>query len=147
MVNQIYKQAQFKIEACPQRPVKGESITSTRLYVEIDKAVKRQRVKHNIPFDAFVAGHKKDVVVCNAILKQTKKDRLAIYGWFYSDGTRIQGLNAKDHDIFYVDYSHGFRFVSNKCFLNGKETTLKRIWEDEFLCTMLHDEILKFQAY
>lgn len=147
MVDQIYQHAQVKIPAHPQRPNVGESITSTRLYIEIDKAIKIERTKHNIPLNALVAGHKKDVVLSNSILHQSKPNRIAIYGWYFSDGTRIQSLNPKDHDIYYVDYSHGFRLVSNECLLNGVKTNIKTIWDDPKLCLLLHDEPLKFQSY
>lgn len=147
MVKQIYKQADIKIPARPQRWNPGESITATRLYVEIDKAIKRERAKVNAGLDKLIAGHKKDVVLSNAILHQSKPNRIAIYGWNYADGSVIQGLNPKDHDIYYVDYSHGFRLVKNKCLLNGVETTLKAIWDHPTLCKMIHDEPLKFQSY
>ena len=147
MVKQIYQQADIKIPARPQRPNFGESIISTRLYIEIDKAIKKERVKVNADLDKLIAGHKKDVVLSNAILRQQKPNRIAIYGWNYPDGTVIQGLNSKSHDIFYVDYSHGFRLIKNKCLLNGIEVTLKEIWNDPKLCKLIHDEPLKFQTY
>ena len=147
MVKQIYQHADVKIPAHPQRWNPGESITATRLYVAIDQAIKRERTKLGAGLDKLIAGHKKDVVLSNAILKQAKPNRIAIYGWNNPDGSVIQGLNPKDHDIGYVDYSHGFRLVKNKCLLNGVETTLKAIWDHPTLCHLLHDEPLKFQSY
>lgn len=147
MVKQIYNQAQIKIPARPQRAKAGESVTATRLYVEIDKAIKKERLSLNAELDKLIAGHKKDVVLSNSILRQVKKDRIAIYGWFYANGEEIQKLNAKDHNDRYVDYSQGFRLVSNKCILNGIETTLKSIWDHPVLCLLINDEILKFQSY
>lgn len=147
MVKEIYRQADAKISAKPQRGNAGEGIISTRLYVEIDKAIKKERVKIGAGLDKLIAGHKKDVVLSNAILKQAKPNRIAIYGWNNPDGSVIQGLNPKDHDIHYVDYSHGFRLIKNKCLLNGVETTLKAIWDHPTLCKLIHDEPLKFQSY
>jgi hypothetical protein len=147
MVDQIYRQANYKIPAKPQKPMRGESITSSRLYFLIDDAIKNERKKRNIPQDALVAGHKKDVVLTNALTKKENKGNVAIYGWYYSNGQRIQNLNSKDHKIDYVDYSHGLRFVSNKCFLNGRETTLQAIFTDPINCLFVHDEPLRFLNY
>jgi hypothetical protein len=147
MVDQIYNQAEIKIPARPQRPNPGESITSTRLYIEIDAAIKRERVSRFGTIDKLVAGHKKDIVLSNALMRRDYKNNVAIYGWFYGDGTRIQGLNPKDHDINYVDYSHGFRLISNKCILNGQETTMQVVRTSPDTCLLVHDEPLRFLSY
>lgn len=147
MVEQIYKQANYKLPARPQRPIPGESITSSRLYFAIDDAIKVERQKKNVQQESLVAGHKKDVVLTNSLTRKENKGNVAIYGWYYSDGKRIQGLNAKDHTVDYVDYSHGLRLVSNKCFLNGVETALQAIFSDPVNCLFLHDEPLRFLNY
>ena len=147
MVDQIYQHAQIKIPAHPQQAHPGESMTGTRLYLEIDKAIKKERAKLGAGLDALVAGHKKDVVLTNTLTNPANKGHIAIYGWFYANGTKIQGLNPKDHSISYVDYSHGFRLVSNACKLNDNETTLQAIWNDPKLCHLIHDEPLRFQSY
>lgn len=147
MVTQIYQNANFKIPAKPQRPVPGESITSTRLMVSIDDAIKVERTKKSISTNVLVAGHKKDVVLTNTLMRKENKGNVAIFGWYYSDGKRIQGLNPKDHTVDYVDYSHGLRFVHNKCKLNGVDTTLQAIYAHPVHCLFLHDEPLRFLTY
>lgn len=147
MVKQIYKQAEIKLPARPQKPNKGESITSSKLYSKIDTAIKKDRIKLGAKLDFLVAGHKKDVVLTNLLTKQSNKNNVAIYGWWYDTGVMIQPLNANDHIISYVDYSHGLRFVQNDCILNDEKTTLQFIWNDPKLCLLLHDEPLKFQKY
>jgi hypothetical protein len=94
-----------------------------------------------------VAGHKKDVVLSNGLKNEKYEKNIAIYGWVKRDGSVIQGLNFISHSETYVDYSHGFRLVSNKCFLNDSETTLQAIWSHPVLSLLLHDEVLKFQSY
>lgn len=147
MVEQIYSAAAFKLPARPQRPSPGESITSSRLFVSIDEAIKKERDKKGASLNDLVAGHKKDVVLTNTLLKKENKGNVAIYGWYYSDGQKIQGLNPKDHTVNYVDYSHGLRLVSNKCILNGVETTLQEVWSSPVYSKLIHDEPLGFQSY
>jgi hypothetical protein len=95
----------------------------------------------------LIGGHKKDVVLTNMLTNQKYKNNVAIYGWFNTDGSMIQNLNAVDHVVTYVDYSHGLRMVYNKCKLNGQDATIKQIWNDTNLCKLLHDDVLKFQSY
>ena len=121
---------------------------STMCYVDHSKRVQELARQQNYSqADDLVAGHKKDVVLTNLLTLQKNKNNVAIYGWFNSDGTIVQGLNAVDHVVSYVDYSHGLRMIKNQCILNGKPTTLKQIWSDESLSLLVHDQPLKFQGY
>lgn len=60
----------------------------------------------------LLTGHKKDVVLTPQLLRDPS--RVAIFGWFYPNGTYIQPLNAKSHAKWYADYSHGIRLVARE---------------------------------
>lgn len=95
----------------------------------------------------LTAGHKKDVVLTDNLLHSKYKDNVAIFGWFWPNGTIVQKLNFIDHDKNYFDYSHGLRMVYNACILNGEATTLKTIFGDSKFCVLVHDAPLKFFNY
>jgi len=150
MVEQIYKQSEVKIKpitwnAMYDKAVQKYNRDSTHAYIEQSKRIQGLFAATNKPLGTSIAGHKKDVVLSNALLKH--KNNVAIYGWYNKDGTVIQDLNASSHSVNYVDYSHGLRMVSNVCVLDGVETTLQAIWNDPELCKLIHDEPLKFQSY
>ena len=67
--------------------------------------------------ESLVAGHKKDLVISNELLK--KEHRVAIYGWHYPSGVAIQPLYA-GHVDWYTDYSHGVRMISNVVEIDGQ---------------------------
>jgi len=94
----------------------------------------------------FVSGHKKDVVLSNALTREYRGN-VAIYGWFGSDGKPVQGFNPKSHSVQYVDYSHGIRCVSADVELDGQKTKIESVFSHPDLCMMLHDEPLRFQSY
>lgn len=147
MVKQIFK-ASTKIPAFPCVPARGESITNPRLYQQIDSKIKAFL---NGPGDHTVnlyAGHKKDVVLSNGLVKNEFKDNVAIYGWWYKNKPKeIQDLNYKDHIVSYVDYSHGLRGVSKECILNGVNESIIEVLKKETLCHLLTDEKLLFLKY
>jgi len=111
MVNDIYRQAQVKLEPMP-------------LYIHRDSAlifwhhhliIEGQRKNRS----GLIAGIKKDVVITGKILRDPKSNRVAIYGWHKPDGKPIQPLYT-GHVDWYVDYSHGIRLVYRKIKVNGR---------------------------
>jgi hypothetical protein len=145
MVDQIFKQCEMKVRPYTfgslSKEVQKLRMENTAVYVDQSKKIQAV-IGTNI--GKLIAGHKKDVVLSNGLLNYPQN--VAIYGWF-DDSKAIQGLNFKSHVLGYVDYSHGLRMVSNVCYLNGVETSLQKIWSDPTLCTLIHDEILRFQSY
>lgn len=121
---------------------------STRCYQDHSERIQVITRHSGLPPTALRAGHKKDVVLTNRLLDPSNKGNVAIYGWFNPDGSPIQGLNTTSHVVSYVDYSHGLRMVSNKCVLNGENTTLQAIWSDPELCVLIGGiERLNFRRY
>lgn len=152
MVRQIYSAAKIKPRAITwgelyKNQEKKYNRDSTRCYLDHSNKIQEQLLQQNYSFGDLVAGHKKDVVLTNVLTNQKYKNNVAIFGWFNADGTIIQNLNAIDHVVSYVDYSHGLRMIKNKCILNGKETSLLEIFSSLEFCNLVHDEPLRFQKY
>jgi hypothetical protein len=83
---------------------------------------------------ALVAGIKKDIVLSEKI--SAKPDRVVIYGWHKPGGRPIQPVYS-GHVWWYVDYSHGVRFVNNQVFIDGSPVLLSDILKDPVLFRML----------
>ncbi len=72
---------------------------------------------------ALRAGHKKDIVI------PAKAGKVAIYGGWYPDGTRIQPYSNKHFDG-YSDYSHGARLVSSTVLIDGQPHRIDDVLAD-----------------
>lgn len=152
MVQQIYRAAKIKPRAISwgelyKSETKKFNRDSTKCYVDHSKKVQAQMLQAGWSPGDLVAGHKKDIVLTNILTNSKYKNNVAIYGWFNSDGTIVQNLNAIDHVVTYVDYSHGLRMIKNDCILNGNQSKLTDIFDDKDLCKLVHDEPLKFKKY
>lgn len=134
MVDQIY-QASTKLPPKTYRPSAGQpGREDSWTYGDHNRRVQEQLATRGITPGTLLGGHKKDVVVTNQLLKNPKK--VAIYGWHDTDGKAIQPLYL-GHGDFYADYSHGIRFVSKKCWVNGTERDLEEVLRDKDLGPML----------
>jgi len=107
-------------------------------------------VRHNSAIDSLlqaaggkpgqlVAGIKKDVVISNRITEPKRPNHVVIYGWHRKDGQAIQPL-TNIHINWYVDYSHGIRFVNNTFLLDGEFRKMSEILTDPVLYKVLSDE-------
>jgi len=155
MVNQIEAQEKYKgispltYGSMYPENAKKYSRDSSQCFWDHSKGVQR-RTKEKFPqfvLGDLVSGQKKDVVLTDYLSNPAHKNNVAIYGWFNKDGTVIQGMNAVDHSVRYVDYSHGLRMVKNQCVLNGLETSMQKVWSDLVFSKLAHDAILRFQSY
>ncbi len=122
----------------------GKKLPPTSLPASAEMASSAYYKQHNKEIESLlvgvdrhiiVAGQKKDIVVTPELKWVT--GRVAIYGWHRLNGVPIQGLNAKDHASWYVDYSHGVRLVGKIVTLNGKPTNIKTILTSPTLCKLL----------
>lgn len=116
-------------------------------YVKHNNHIQSQVV--NVPRGSLISGHKKDVVVGNA----SKPGKVLIFGWYkpspdvFDDG---QAYTAPDrqpqqaysnvHGDFYVDYSHGIRFVSPLMRVEGKEVETAQVYTDANLFDFVSHE-------
>lgn len=134
MVDQIY-QAATKLTPRTYRPSTGQpGREDSWTYSDHNRRIQEQLTAKGILPGTLIAGHKKDVVITNQLLKAPKK--VAIYGWHDTDGKAIQPLYL-GHGDFYADYSHGIRLVSKKCRVNGVERNLEEVLRDKDLGPML----------
>lgn len=111
MVDEIYKTAPVKLDPVPMYAFRDSTPTMYQHHLIIEGQRKGRR--------GLIAGIKKDVVISGKIIRDTKPDRVAIYGWHKPDGKAIQPLYT-GHVNWYVDYSHGIRLVYKKIRVEGR---------------------------
>ncbi|MCU0377298.1 MAG: hypothetical protein MUC78_03475 [Bacteroidales bacterium] len=85
----------------------------------------------------LVAGIKKDVIISSRIADRT--DRVVLYGWHKPDSKPIQPVYS-GHIWWYVDYSHGIRFINNQVILDGKPALFTDILKDSVLFQLFSNE-------
>ena len=134
---EIWRQAQTQLNPRPQDN-KGASLAD---YAKHNSAI--DAALASSPNPGLVTGHKKDVVVSNLY----KPGKVLIYGWFWPKDTLppkgfsqpIQG-RSNVHGDFYVDYSHGIRFISPVMTVDGEERQTEAVLRDPELSKLLSDE-------
>lgn len=133
MVDQIYQQAQVKLTPKPQAP--GPQMMSNDYYRRHDATIDQQLADQ--PSGQLVAGHKKDVVLSNKLVKQP--EQVAIYGWHQPSGKAIQPLSTK-HENGYADYSHGVRLVARTMIVDGQPMDIQTVMTSPDLHGLVSDE-------
>jgi hypothetical protein len=135
----IYNAAKLKLEPVPLTTDRD----SFRTFVEHHKIIENQRQNRKV----LIAGIKKDVVITNAILRNPKANRLALYGWHKLDGKPIQPVYT-GHVDWYVDYSHGIRLIYQTIIVDGKYMNYKDVLNNKKLSLLLcNDEDCSFCEY
>jgi hypothetical protein len=124
IVNDIYQAAKVKLEPVPMFAFRDSTPTMYHHHLIIEG--QRQGRK------GLIAGIKKDVVISGKISRDPKQNRVAIYGWHLLTGKAIQPLYT-GHVNWYVDYSHGIRFISRNIKVQNR-------WMD-------YEEVLKHPVY
>lgn len=120
MAYQIWQNSGLKLTPSPNGPPYTGVQQLTSKLIEHELRVKKQM--SNCSTVQIIAGHKKDIVLCRRLVLDLS--RVAIFGWWYPDGKKIQPLNSVSHDKNYKDYSHGTRLVHQVGMLNGNECNL-----------------------
>ena len=110
MVDAIYKASTVKLAPVPMYAYRDSTITMWQHHLIIEGQRKNKK--------GLISGIKKDVVLSNKVLEHAKSNRVAIYGWHLPDGKPIQPVYA-GHVNWYVDYSHGIRFIAQKVKIDG----------------------------
>jgi hypothetical protein len=131
MVDDIFKEAKIKLEPQPMYAFRDSSPTMYHHHLIIEGQRKGRK--------GLISGIKKDVVISSGITKDSRPNRVAIYGWHKPDGKPIQPLYT-GHVDWYVDYSHGIRLVYNKLKVNGKWMFYKDVLQHPVLKKLLCDE-------
>jgi hypothetical protein len=133
IVDAIYRAASVKLDPRPFKP--GPQMVSVEELVRHNTVV-QSAMKGPSP-RGLVAGHKKDIVISNLLLR--KPDRVAIYGWHLRSGTAIQPLTTV-HGNWYADYSHGVRLISGTMVINERTYKVSDVLRDPELSALISYE-------
>jgi hypothetical protein len=131
MVDDIWASATTHLDPRPLTIERESPLTFLQHHQIIEEQLKA------IERGAFVAGIKKDVVLTNKLLD--KPQRVAIYGWHYTNGKPIQPVYS-GHVDWYVDYSHGVRPVRRSMRVDGTLKSFETIMKDAQLRSLLSNE-------
>jgi hypothetical protein len=131
MVDAIYKQSKIKLAPIPLTTHRDSSITMWQHHLLVEEQRKGRT--------GLISGIKKDVVISAKINKDSRPNRVAIYGWHLLDGKPIQPLYT-GHVNWYVDYSHGIRLVYRTIWVNGKKMDYVDVLKHPVYQKLLCDE-------
>lgn len=132
----IWSKADLKLEPFFYRPVGNENELVTK-FEEHNAQIERQLADADGRRGQLVAGIKKDVIISSRIAE--RPDRVVIYGWHKTDGSPIQPVYS-GHVYWYVDYSHGIRFMNRQVLLDGRHADVLDLLKDPVLFRVLTDE-------
>ncbi len=131
MVDAIYRAATVRLEPVPMYAFRDSTPTMYHHHLIIEGQRKGRT--------GLIAGIKKDVVESLKLNAHPKRDRVAIYGWHKPGGKPIQPLYT-GHINWYVDYSHGIRFVSRRMRVDGKWMDYREILNHAEFKNLICDE-------
>jgi hypothetical protein len=131
MVDQIYRQARVKLSPMPMYAFRDSSITMYHHHLIIEGQRRGRK--------GLIAGIKKDVVTTHRLVAGPTPNRVAIYGWHRPNAMPIQPLYT-GHVNWYVDYSHGIRWVYAYARVNGKKQLLTQVLGNPAYQKLLCDE-------
>jgi hypothetical protein len=131
IADDVYRQAIVKPEPVPMYAYRDSSPTMWQHHLIIEGQRKDRK--------GLIAGIKKDVIITGKLTRDSKTNRVAIYGWHKPNGTPIQPVYT-GHVNWYVDYSHGVRLVYRTIWVDGKQWDYIDILKDKELQKLLCDE-------
>jgi len=132
----VWTQAEVRLAPFNYVPVGNANELVTK-FAEHNAHIEKQLAEAGGDHGQLVAGIKKDVILSSRIADRT--DRVVIYGWHRTDGNPIQPVYS-GHVYWYVDYSHGIRFMNNQVLLDGKPAFVTDILKDPVLFRVLSNE-------
>ncbi len=131
IVDDIYKAAKVKLEPVPMYAFRDSTPTMWQHHLIIEGQRKERK--------GLISGIQKDVVISGKISRDTRPNRVAIYGWHKLDGKPIQPLYT-GHINWWVDYSQGIRLIYRKIKVEGKWMDYIDVLKDAKLQKLLCDE-------
>ncbi|MBC7949223.1 MAG: hypothetical protein H7Y42_15160 [Chitinophagaceae bacterium] len=131
MVDDIYGAARLKLEPVPMYAFRDSTPTMWHHHLIVEGQRKGRK--------GLIAGIQKDVVISGRISRDTRPDRVAIYGWHKLDGKPIQPLYT-GHINWWVDYSQGVRLIYRRMKVDGKWMDYTEVLGDGVLKRLLCDE-------
>jgi hypothetical protein len=131
IVDDIYSNASVKLEPIPLYAFRDSTPTMWHHHLIVEGQRKGRK--------GLIAGIQKDVVISGKITRDSRPDRVAIYGWHKLDGKPIQPLYT-GHIFWWVDYSQAIRLVYRKIKVDGKWMDYIDILKDPVLQKLICDE-------
>ena len=139
IVDRINDVSEGAIDIFPFRPL-GDRNTRPIVFQDSNNAINALMKAHGYHYGQMISGLKKDIVLATRLWSAPRYlNRVAIYGWYRPDGSRVQSTYA-GHGVNYVDYSHGVRLVSRRATIDGKECDVREILENPVTFRLLSDE-------
>ncbi|MBA4321226.1 MAG: hypothetical protein C0408_00265 [Odoribacter sp.] len=132
----IYRMADIKLTPFNYLP-RGNANEQVTKFEEHNAQIETQFSKIGGEKGKLAAGIKKDIILSARLADQPGK--VVIYGWHKPDGNPIQPVYS-GHADWYVDYSHGIRFINNQVFMDGKPVLVSDILKDPVLYRIFSDE-------
>lgn len=132
----LYRAAEVKLKPFNYIPLGNENELVTK-FREHNSQIETQLREAGGYHGQLVAGIKKDVILSERIANQP--GRVVIYGWHKPDGTPIQPVYS-GHVWWYVDYSHGIRFINNQVLIDGRHRLFTDILSDPLLFRIFSSE-------
>ena len=137
----IWSRAEVKLAPFNYVPV-GNANELVAKFVDHNEQIERQLSEAGGRHGQLVAGIKKDVILSTRLAE--RPDRLVLYGWHRTNGNPIQPVYS-GHVYWYVDYSHGFRFMNNQVMLDGKPAEVTALLQDSVLFRVVSNEDKPFE--
>jgi len=131
MTDDIYKAATVKLEPVPMYAFRDSTPTMWQHHLIVEGQRKGRK--------GLIAGIQKDVVISGKISRDSRPDRVAIYGWHQLNGKPIQPLYT-GHVFWWVDYSQGIRLIYRKIKVNKKWMDYTDVLKNGKLNKLLCDE-------
>jgi hypothetical protein len=132
----IYKKAEVKLIPFNYVPVGNANELVTKFEDHNSQIGKQLKEAGGSP-GQLIAGIKKDVILSTRLANQPGK--VVIYGWHKPDGNPIQPVYS-GHVYWYVDYSHGIRFINNQVLIDGKPFLFTDVLKDPVLYKIFSNE-------
>jgi hypothetical protein len=132
----IWSQADVKLEPFFYKPV-GNANEMVAKFAEHNAQIEKQMAEAGGRNGQLVAGIKKDVIISSRIAE--RNDRVVIYGWHKTDGNPIQPVYS-GHVWWYVDYSHGIRFMNEQVLIDGQPRLVSELLKDPVLFRVFSNE-------
>ncbi len=132
----VYIAASIRLTPFNYVPV-GNANELVRKFEDHNKQIEKQLAEAGGTHGQLVAGIKKDVILSSRLATQPTK--VVIYGWHKPDGKPIQPVYS-GHVDWYVDYSHGIRFINNQVLVDGTPVLFSDILKDPVLYKLFSDE-------
>ncbi len=138
LVDNIYINSEVKLAPKFYAPIGNEN-ERVEKFILHNSDIQDQFAAANGILGQLVGGIKKDVVLSNKIVDPSRPNHVVIYGWHQLNGAPIQPLTNIHYD-YYVDYSHGIRFLDSDILIDGDTVKIQDVLMDPNLYKILSDE-------